>query len=173
MPPTPCFCLLEGVQIPVLIGTGLIKSIISSRVFERISETSAHGKQPPPSIRNTSSICLSITGQPLNSSLSIAASLSFSGSVFTYQEDFLVCDNVLNCSWLRLSHCKIFTACCFGGSFSLVGPHGATPITPLTKPVKTSAQNFSFFSSPANQGQVPVFMQSSDLLTEIELRKRH
>ena len=52
------FCVLEGVQIPALIDTGSMKSIISSRVFERISETSAHEKQPPPPIRNTSNVCL-------------------------------------------------------------------------------------------------------------------
>ena len=128
------FCVLEGVQIPALIDTGSMKSIISSRVFERISETSAHEKQPPPPIRNTSNVCLSITGQPLNSSFSIAASLSFPGSDFTYQGDFLVCDNVLlplDCvlGWDFLT-ANYLQLAVLGGSYSLVGPHGATPITP-------------------------------------------
>ena len=78
------FCSLQGVQIHALIDTGSMKSIISSRVFQRINETTAHTKQPSSTIRTISNPCVSIAGQPLHSSFSIAASSSFPGSICVY-----------------------------------------------------------------------------------------
>ena len=143
-----------------------MKSVVSSRVFQRINETSAHPEQPPLIIRNTSHTCLSLTGQPVKSSFSIAASLSFPGSVFMYQGDFLACDNVLSpleciLGWdfLIAIHLQLVV---LGDSYSLVSPHGATSITPLPQPVKPPDPHISCFSSPASPGCVPEFMQSSD-----------
>ena len=55
-------CLLDGVQVPALIDTGSMKSIVSSRVLDRINETSALMNKPPPIPRGTANTCVAITG---------------------------------------------------------------------------------------------------------------
>ena len=82
-------------QLPVLIDTGSMKSLLSSSVFQRISARCAHQNKAPPPHRSMSNSCVSITGQPLISSGSADISLSFPGSQFLYVGEFFVCDNVL------------------------------------------------------------------------------
>ena len=130
------FCLLVGVQVPALIDTGSMKSIISSQVFAHLVQASAHSKSPPPSLRSTSNTCVSITGQPLQFSGSISSSLSFPSNDFLYAGEFLGCDNVLpplQCvlrwDFLTGNHLQLAV---LGGTYSLVGPHGSTPIAALS-----------------------------------------
>ena len=164
------FCLLDGVQVPALIDTGSMKSIISSRVFDRINETSALMKKPPPIPRGTANTCVAITGQPLNSTCSIAVPLSFPGSSFMYRGEFLVCANVLprlDCilGWDFLASNYLQLAV-LGDSYSLIGPHGSTPLTPClpsSLPHTTGLScSLSSTCTQVGQGTLPVFAQSSE-----------
>ena len=111
-----------------------MKSFISSSVYERLLSSCAPQKQPPPLLRSIANQCVSITGQRLNSSGSITVTLSFPGSAFLYAVEFVVCNNVLSPLECVLGW-DFFTLyslqlTVLGDSYSLVGPHGSTPIIP-------------------------------------------
>ena len=105
---------------------------------------------------------VSITGQPLNSSVSAVFSFSFPESEFLYETEFLVCDNVLptlDCvlGWDFLTFYSLqLTA--LEGSYCLVGPHGCTPLTPLSPPADLPPQSFSASANPSPREEMPVFV---------------
>ena len=160
------FCSLDGVHLPALIDTGSMKSIISSQVFSQLVQASAHSKSPPPSLRSTSNTCVSITSQLLQFSGVVSTSLSFPGNDFLYTGEFLVCDNVLpplHCvlgwDFLATNHLQLAV---LGGTYSLVGPHGSTPLTPLPPSAALSTPEISCSSASPQQSNLPVFVQSID-----------
>ena len=153
-------------QVPVLIDTGSMKSLLSSSVFQRISARCAHQNKAPPPLRSISNSCVSITGQSLNSSGSADISLSFPGSQFLYVGEFLVCDNVLaplQCvlGWDFLTFYSLQLTV-IGDSYCLVGPHGSTPLTPLSLPVQPPPPGLSAPVNSSCKEDIPVFVQSSD-----------
>ena len=159
-PPQPLlFCEIEGVQVPALIDTGSMKSIISSEIFQRISAHCASTHKTSPALHADSRQCVAITGQPLTSSGSAIVSLSFPQSDFMYSIEFLVCDNLLpplQCvlGWDFLTFYSLQLAV-FEGSYCLVGPHGCTSLTPWSPAVAHP-------QPPPLQNGLPVFVQSSD-----------
>ena len=137
-----------------------MKSFISSSVYERLLSSCARQKQPPPLLRSISNNkCVSITGQCLISSGSITVSLSFPDSEFLYEIEFVVCDNVLpplDCvlGWDFLTSYSLQLTL-LSNSYSLVGPHGSTPISPWEPALHPPPHNCPVASSTTWEGKPP------------------
>lgn len=123
-------------QLSVLIDTGSMKSILSVDACQLIFDGCTRRSENPPTFRANSSQCISVTGQPLSSSRLMVAQIVFPGSTYVYEGDFLICDNVLQplqciLGWdfIASHHLQLSI---FGDNYVLVGPHGSTPLTPLS-----------------------------------------
>ena len=132
-----------------------MKSFISSSVYERLLSSCDHQKKPPPLLRSITNNCVSITGQYLNSSGSVTVSLSFPYSEFLYKVEFVVCDNVLPLSsaslgWNFLTFYSLQLTV-LGDSYSLVGPHGSTSISPWQPALQPSSSSCSINFSAAGE----------------------
>ena len=142
-----------------------MKSFISSSVYEPLLSSCDHQKKPPPLLRSITNNCVSITGQYLNSSGSVTVSLFFPDSEFLYEVEFVVCDNVLpplDCllGWDFLMFYSLQLTV-LGDSYSLVGPHGSTPIIPWQPALRPPSYSCSINFSAAREEIFLVFEQSS------------
>ena len=112
-----------------------MKSILSQEALRQIA--ASHPPDAQPIVRSTPNTCVSVTGQALNSLGTAAIQLCFSGSTVAYDCDFLICDNmleplecILGWDFIRANSLQLTVS---DASYFLVGPHGSTPLTPVSK----------------------------------------
>ena len=101
-PASPCFSgnlQVVSVQLPALVDTGSMRSILSMDVYQQILDRSRPQGQFD-SFSDNSNKCISVTGQPLTTKGSVKIQIMFPASDHLYHIDFLVCGNMsksLNC----------------------------------------------------------------------------
>ena len=154
-------------QLSVLVDTGSMKSILSFEACQQISDSFARQCKSPPTFRDNSNHCVSVTGQALASSRSMVTQLAFPGSQYRYEGEFLICDNmlqplqcILGWDFIVSHHLQLSI---LGDSFVLVGPHGSTPLTPLPLPAASHPPSNLLggtYAYPSPREEGPLFSQS-------------
>ena len=144
-----------------------MKTILSMDAYQKISKGHTRHFQNPPTFRDNSSQCVSVTGQPLIASRSMVAQLAFPGSQYLYEGEFQICNNVLQplpcilgCDFIVSHHLQLSI---LGDTYVLVGRHGSTPLTPLPlSAISTPSPNLSAgaYASPSLGQNPPLFLQS-------------
>ena len=126
-----------------------MRSLLSQEALRQI--VASHPPDAPPIVRSTSNTCVSVTGQALNSLGSTVIPLCFPGSTIMYDCDFLICDNmleplqcILGWDFIRANNLQLIV---LDASYFLVGPHGSTPLTPVSTPLGPHSQQRSTTAS--------------------------
>ena len=115
-------CNIEGVQVQALINTGSLKSFIKEDIQNVIDFDCCR-------VNKSTERCNSFTGDSLNIVGKINVNVNFSGSRYTYSNDFLISSNVdcvLGLDFLVNNHADFRRGMLGGGGLStyvLKGPH--------------------------------------------------
>ena len=84
-----------GIQLPALVDTGLMKSILLQDAFQHIMQQTPPTDMVTPLDRSISNPCVSVMGQSLHTLGSSVIELSFSNNTKCYEGKFLICNNML------------------------------------------------------------------------------
>ena len=157
-----------GIQLPALVDTGSMKSILSQEAFQQIMEQNPPTAMVTPLDRSISNPCVSITGQSLNTLGSSVIQLSLPNTTNCYEGKFLICNNVLQplqciLGWdffvanqLEISYS--------GNCYHLVGPQGTTPLSLLphsSQQCASTASTLPVFTQSLAQGPVNVVLTTA------------
>ena len=95
--PTHSFLQISGgIQLSALVDTGSMTSILSQKAFQQIIQQIPPRDMVTPLNKSISNSCVPATGKPLNSLGTSFVKMSFPNSSDCYQDEFLICDNVLH-----------------------------------------------------------------------------